>query len=218
MENKFLMGLGLWVNPDFSEAEAGRSKPPRVNHDRINFGQLRTLIQSTFTYGPPVDILVPNDTVDQVTAHFRMGMFPGVKAAATPDLCACRDFGEAMRKLANNASDGVVDVRNTWKAMHATPVRDRSYAPPPSLLPFLLVASDFEDAMIWQASTLPVLGLKPFDPLQALTGAKPDVAGGRLPKTFLAGLRDVFGCSFQEYPAMLDRLSMDKPPAEFGLN
>jgi len=214
---KFCMALGLWVNPDFSEVKAGRSRPPRVDHDKINFAQLRALLQAAFVYGPPVEILVPNDTVDQVTAHSRMGMLPGVQAAPTEDLCACRDFGVAMLELAGKASDGVIDVRKAWSAKHAGPVRDRRYAPPPSLLPFVVMATDFEDAMIWQASTLPVLGLKPFDPIEALAGARFSFEGGRLPLALKMGLREVFGCPFEEFPSMLDRLSMDKPPASYEL-
>lgn len=217
MTKKFRLALGLWVNPDFSEVEAGRSKPPRVDHDGVNFTQLRLLLQSTFSYGPRVELLVPNDTVDQVTAHMRMGMFPGVKAAATVDLCACRDFGASILKLVGNASEGVIDVRTAWREMHAEPVRARSYAPPPSLLPFVVVANDFEDAMIWHASTRPVLGLRPFDPMLALAGERTNVEGGRLPQALKMGLRDIFGCPFNEYPVMLDRLSMDKPPAGFNL-
>ena len=209
MKAKFRLALGLWVTPDFSAVMAGRSKPPRVNHDGISFAQLRALLQSTFVYGPPVDILVPNDTVDQVTAHMRMGMVPGVKAAASEDLCACRDFGVTMLELAGNASDGVIDVRKAWYAQHADPVRDRSYAPPPLLLPFVVVANDFEDAMIWHASTRPLFGLEPFDPMLALAGERTSFRGGRLPKALQAGLRDVFGCPFDEFPSMLDLLSMD---------
>ena len=216
MTKKFRIALGLWVTPDFADAEARRSKPPRVDHDVVNFSQLRALLQSTFTYGPPVEFLVPNDTVDQVTAHIRMGMFPGIKAAATPDLCACRDFGVAMLQLADKEANGVIDVRAAWERKHAQPVKDRRYAPPPSMLPFVVVADEFEDAMIWQASTRPVLGLEMFDPMKALAGERLNQEGGRLPATFRKGLKDIFGCSFVEFPSMMDRLAMDEPPP--GLN
>lgn len=217
MTKRFRLAVGLWITPDFSDVEAGRGKPPRINHDLIAYGQLRDLFKRTFSFGPDVDFLVPNDTVDQVTAHMRMGMFPGVNAAPSPDLCACRDFGASMLELANYAVEGVIDVRNAWALMHSRPVRDRAFAPPPSMLPFVVMADDFEDAMIWHANTRPVLGLPPFDPIKAITGEMVDDGGGRLPAQFMAGLQDIFGCPFAEYPAMTDRLAMDKPPAGIDL-
>lgn len=217
MKNKFLLAVGLWITPDFSDVEAGRAKPPRVNHDLISYRELRELLKATFTFGPPVDLLVPNDTVDQVTAHMRMGMFPGVAAAATENMRASRDFGTSMLELAGEAVDGVIDVRRSWGSKHAQPVRDRAFAPPPSMLPFVVVAEDFEDAMIWHASTRPVLGLQVFDPMKALIGEPINHEGGKLPGNFAARLKTIFGCSFSPFPAMLDRLAMDAPPSGFDL-
>lgn len=217
MTKSFRLALGLWVTPDFSEVMAGRADPPRVNHDRVDFGKLRALLRKTFHYGPPVDILVPNDTVDQVTAHGRMGMIPGVRAAASEELKACRDFGQTMLELAGAAVDGVIDVRAAWKPRHGEPVRDRRYAPPPSLVPFVVVADDFEDAQIWHASARTLFGLKPFDPMAAALGASQSFEGGRLPVALADGLKAVFGCPFEDAHSLLDRLSMDMPPAEYGM-
>jgi hypothetical protein len=218
MKKVFRLALGLWVTPDFSEVMAGTAAPPRVNHDTIDFVQLRELLRSTFRYGPAVEILVPNDTVDQVTAHGRMGMIPGVRRAQTDDECACRDFGKTMLDLAGSVSHGVIDVRTAWQTKHAVAVRDRRYAPPPSLLPFVVVASDFEDAQIWHASMRPLFGLKAFDAMAAVLGEHQTDEGSKLPAGMSSGLRRIFGCPFEEDHSLLDRLSMDPPPAEYRMD
>lgn len=218
MSKRFRLALGLWVTPDFSAVMAGRAEPPRLNHDRVDFGQLRALLRKTFHYGPPVDILVPNDTVDQVTAHGRLGMIPGVPAAATENLKACRDFGRSMLDLASSAADGVIDVRASWQQKHGEPVRNRKYAPPPSLVPFVVVADDFEDAQIWHASTRPLFGLKRFDVMAAASGEEQSFEGGRLPAGLAEGLEKIFGCPFEDSNSLLDRLSMDQPPAEYEMD
>ncbi|MBK6616602.1 hypothetical protein [Ottowia sp.] len=218
MSKYFRLALGLWVTPDFSAVMAGRAAPPRVNHDKVDFGALRALLQKTFHYGPPVDILVPNDTVDQVTAHGRMGMIPGVRAAATEELKACRDFGRSMLDMAGSAVDGVIDVRASWMAKHGEPVRDRRHAPPPSLVPFVVVAADFEDAQIWHASARPLFGLKALNPMAAAVGDVQSFDGGRLPAGLAEGLGVIFGCEFETSHSLLDRLSMDQPPAGYGMD
>lgn len=218
MSKGFGLALGLWITPDFSGVMAHRAAPPRVDHDRVAFAELRSLLRSTFHYGPAVEILVPNDTVDQVTAHGRMGMIPGVPAAPTEELKACRDFGRSMLELAGSAVDGIIDVRTSWRPKHGEPVRDRRHAPPPSLVPFVVVADDFEDAQIWHASTRPMFGLKPFNVLEAALGEAQSFEGRRLPPGLSEGLGKIFGCQFDDSPALLDRLSMDEPPQEYGMD
>lgn len=212
MAKKFNMVLGLHITPDFSDAEAGRAPPPRVNHDTVDFGKLRAALKETFCYGPSVEILVGNDTVDQVTVQLRFGMFPGVPAAPTEDLMACHDFGQVMLGLVGTESNGIIDVRKAWQTKHVEPVRDRAYAPPPVLIPFVVVADDFEDAMIWQANTRPAIGLDPFDPLESTTEGQM-AQHGHLSSEFQNSLHDIFGCPYKAYPVMLDRLAMDKAPA-----
>lgn len=212
MTKKFHLVLGLHISPDFSEAEAGRAPPPRVDHDKVDFQKLRAALKATFQYGPGVEILVPNDTIDQLTVHMRFGTIPGVPAAPTEHLMSFRDFGEALLELVGTQSDGIIDVREAWKPKHWVYVRDRSYAPPPVVLPFVVVAEDFADAIIWQANTRPALELELYEPFEDLTPgqAKQD---GRISQEFQESLLDIFGCRYEAYPSLVYRMAMDKAPA-----
>lgn len=205
----FKLALGLCVSPDFSLVMAGRAKPPRVDHFSLDFLALRDALKSTFRYGPPVEIFVPNDTIDQVTIHTRCGML-GTQA---PDFASaqCGDFAAEMLGCVANAKDGVVDVRDAWQPLHPNSVKDRAFAPPPSILPFVVLAEDFEDSQIWQANCRPVLGLSVFDPMKALLGQVESDPEGTLPNGFHMKLNEIFGTPF-EASAVLYRMGMDRPP------
>lgn len=211
----FKLALGLWVSPDFSQVLAGRAKPPRVNHLKLDFLALRDALISAFQYGPHVEILVPNDSIDQVTLHTRAGML-GTQA---PDVesTRCSDFGAAMLRCVQNSKDGVIDVRAAWQPLHATPVKDRAFAPPPVILPFVVLASDFEDAQIFAASCRPVLGLPVFDPIKAVLGQDHGDPEGTLPESLRLKLKEIFDTPF-ERSGLLDRMAMDRPPKEYGLD
>jgi hypothetical protein len=112
-----------------------------------------------FTYGPPVRIQVPNDTIDQFAVHVRQTGKPGVSIR-------CEDFGSALLRCAKESSSDVIDVRNAWAPLHALP--DRDFAPPPVILPFVVTAADFQDAIIWHSSTRPSLGLPVFNIMEAI--------------------------------------------------
>lgn len=212
-KTSFKLALGLWINPDFSLVERGLAEPPRVDHSKLDYAALRAALRETFVYGPRVDLLVPNDTIDQVTIHTRAGML-GTQA---PDLMAarCCDFGEAMLGCVSKAKDGVIDVRSAWGPLHALHVRDRTFAPPPMLLPFVILADDFEDSQIWQASCRPVLGLRPFDVFEPIREESSDHEG-RLPENLRQRLHEIFGSPFESM-AMLGRMASDRPPIGYGL-
>lgn len=215
----FRMALAIWVSPDYSDVMAGRAEPPRVNHSTIDFKALRELIASTFTYGPPVEIMVPNDTIDQVTVQSRAGTvrLPGIAPATSEETIRCEDFGKAMLRCADASQDGIVNVRAAWKSLHAKPIQNRDFAPPPMIIPFVVVADDFEDAQIWQASCRPIFGLPVFDPLAAALGrSQGHDMESKLPESLRKGLKGIFGTPF-ESTGLLDRLTMDKPPKEYGL-
>lgn len=207
----FRLALGLWVSPDFSLVMSGRAKPPRVDHLHLDYLALRDALKKAFRYGPAVDISVPNDTIDQVTLHTRAGML-GTQA---PDSASvrCSDFGEAMLRC--ESKEHLIDVRYAWQSLHALPVRDRAFAPPPVIIPFVVEASDFEDAMIWQASCRPVLGLPAFDPIKAALGEDQGEPEGTLPSDLQKSLKDIFGTPFEK-SALLDRMAMSKAPKEYG--
>lgn len=208
MSKQFQMVCGLWITPDFTNVLAGRTSPPRVNHSAIDFAALHDALSELFPYGPPVQIQVPNDTIDQVAVHVRVSGEWGRSIR-------CEDFGSALLLCAKGTTQKVIDVRTAWASLHALP--DRAFAPPPVILPFVVTAADFEDAMIWHTSTRPSLGLKVFDPIEAMSAGdrnKPD--NGWLPAWFLERLHQIFNAPFEPM-SVLDRMSMDKPPPEYGL-
>lgn len=198
----YRMVMGLWVSPDFSEVEAGRRKPPYVNHSKVDYTELKQALKDLFGYGPNVSFQVPNDTIDQVTLHMRQMI--------SPEAIRCTDFGQAFLKLGSSSQDAVIDVRPTWARLHH--LKDRNAAPPPSLLPFLVTATDFEDAMLWRANTRPSIGLKPFDIMAALTQGPELDHEGTLPPSMLKALEAVFGCPFLK-STLLDEMAADPKPA-----
>ena len=202
----FQMVCGLWVTPDFSDAMAGRAVPPRVNHSKVDFTSLAKVIARHFHFGPPVTIQVPNDTIDQVAVHLR----------STGELAAsmrCEDFGVELLKHAAKNKDLIIDIRDAWSKLHALP--DREFAPPPVIIPFVVTAADFEDAMIWHASTRPVIGLPVFNPLESVAKQAEDLPqNGNLPSSFRNDIEGIFGCKY-EAMCVLDRMAMNKAPVEY---
>jgi hypothetical protein len=190
----------LWISPDFSDVLAGRKAPPRLNHDQVNFSELNAFIKELFPYGPPVTIQVPNDTIDQVTMHLRQGQ-------STEQAIRCVDFGQLLLAAAKKQKSPVVSIRAAWKPLHALP--ERTFAPPPVLLPFVVTAADFEDAMLWWGSTRPSIGLQMVDIFEPQA---PVEHQGHLPKFALQRLDAIFGSPFETH-AVLDRMCADPAPA-----
>lgn len=206
----YRMVCGLWVFPDFSEVEAGRCEPPRVNHDKVDFKALALRLSETFSYGPPAILSVANDTIDQVTIHSRFGivrMPHGGNGDPT-----CRDFGQAALDVApaHLETNGVINVRQVWRPLHY--LQDRSFAPPPTVISFIVQSSDFEDAMVWFGQCQTVMGINVIDKMFSGTQESEDDQVGVLPNELQSGLGDLFGCPF-EARAILSRLAEDKPPS-----
>ncbi|MBN3761023.1 hypothetical protein [Burkholderia sp. Ac-20365] len=218
MSNVFRAVFGLWVAPDFTSVMTGKAKPPHVNHSKVDFGDLAKALRELFAYGPHVRIRVANDTVDQVTVQHRNGELSRARPPAGS--IRCDDFGRALLKSATSQEGDVVDVHRAWQPLHS--YADRNFAPPPVLIPFVIEAADFEDAMIWHASAKPSLGL-PFLPdalqeslLQSRGNTDSTNFEGQLPKASRERMGRIFGCEYLPY-ALLDRLAMDAPPKEYGL-
>jgi hypothetical protein len=202
----FKLVAGLWVTPDFTEVEAGRREPPFVNHSKVDFAALAVFLGELFPYGPKLTLQVTNDTIDQVTIHMRQ--IPG--APARPSI-RCEDFGEALLARSKSAKGTVVNVRNQWQTLHY--LKDRDRAPPPIVIPFVVSFVDWEDAMIWHASTRPALGLLAFDVMESLRSPnKPLDHEGTLPPSALQKLEALFGTPFSSL-AVLDQMASDPPPA-----
>lgn len=204
-DKPFKLALGLWLSPDFSEINYGSKKLPRINHTNVNFSSLKNSLESMFRFGPPVQILVPNDTIDQVTIQSRME--EGGSAVQ------CLDFGQSMLDAVDTQQDGVLDVLEQWEPLHV--LKDRSYAPPPLILPFVVLCDSFEDSQIWIANCRPALGLPTFDVIKAMNDEpQGDEKDGKLTEQFRLELNDIFGTPFKA-PAVVGRICMDEPPARY---
>lgn len=174
------------AGPDFSDANAGRAEPPRVNHSQVDFAALHRALSELLPYGPPVEIQVPNDTIDQVTVHDRQGGRNG-------STIRCEDFGAALLLCAKQDASRIIDVGKVWAPLHTLP--DRAFAPPPVILPFVVTASDFEDAMIWMANARPSLDLPMLDLITMTADADQEAdQNGTLPAVLLQQLKAIFGC------------------------
>jgi hypothetical protein len=207
----FKQVMALNVFADFSQVEAGITPPPRVNHDKVDFVALREVLKNEFKYGPPVKLFVANDTIDQVTIHTRAGTVGN----GVPDLesAMCRDFARVVLSQFVSAQNGVIDVRAAWQPLHSVHVRNRTFAPPPLILLFLVVAEDFEDAQFWAMNCRPSIGLKPFDMVEAVEkGPQLKAEEGKLSASVRASLLRIFGCPFEPV-CQLYRLASDPAPA-----
>lgn len=211
---KFRAVFGLLVAPDFSDVLAGRAVPPRVDHRQVDFLHLQSALKALFPYGPPNTLRVPNDTIDQVTLHTRAGLVPGlVDTAKKSGSAKCEDFGKALIAESRKQEGPLIDVQKAWSRYHSLP--DRNFAPPPSLIPFLLEMSDFEDAMLWFLNARTSLGFPMPDfldePSQEQAHAQ---ISGQLPLAFRKELSRIFGCKF-EPSALLMRLATSSVPGYF---
>lgn len=200
---------GLWVFPDFSEVEAGRRAPPRVDHDAVNFMALANLLKETFCYGPAAVVSAANDTIDQVTIQSRLGMIPMQERGRGDP--TCRDFGHAALKMApaQLRPDCVIDVREAWQPLHC--LQDRSFAPPPTVIPFFAQAADFEDAMGWFGQCQMVMGVDVVGKMLSYAPKADDDQVGCMPAALQTGLADIFGCPFEQR-VILSRLAEDTLP------
>lgn len=205
----YRMVCGLWVFPDFSEVEAGRRKPPQVNHDKVDFEALALQLAGAFHYGPSTVMSVANDTIDQVTIHSRLGVIRMPQRGSGDP--TCRDFGLAALDVApaHLEANGVINVRQVWQPFHC--LQDRSFAPPPTVIAFLTQSSDFEDAMIWFGQCQAVMGIDLMAKMLSGETQTEDDQVGVLPSSLQSGLADIFGCPF-ENRAILTRLAEDTPP------
>jgi len=206
----YRMVCGLWLLPDFSEVEAGLREPPRLNHDTVDFHALAHHFSEAFSYGPPTILSVANDTIDQVTIQARLGVVR-MPQRGTGDP-TCRDFGQAALKMAplQLETNGVINVRQAWIPLHC--LQDRSFAPPPTVVPLFAQSADFEDAMAWFGQCQMVLGIDLIGKMLASAPGAEDDQVGVLPDDLQSALEDIFGCPF-ENRVILNRLAEDMPPS-----
>lgn len=215
MRGPFRAAFGLAIFPDFTEVEAGRKPAPYVDHDRLDYNKLQDTLEKLFVANPG-RIRLANDTIDQVTLQIRMGLVPPehvkpCKASKGPENCS--DFGKAMIRVARAQPEGLLNVRESWSKLHYLP--DRTFSPPPSLIPFIIETGDFVDAMMWLHCAQAELGLNP-----RLPGLDDDddelprktLADGKLPPDTLAAFESLFGIPYEER-AILVRMAFSSVPA-----
>lgn len=202
--NPFRIVFSLWLAPDFSVVEKGLQEPPWIDHDQVDFKRLQEVFAKSFCYGPPVRIRVPNDTIDQVTLHMRM---------SDPESQRCTDFYEQMLLASSKQEADIIDVRDKWMPLHY--IKNRKAAPPPVVIPFLVEATDFEDAMIWFRNTRIALGLGDAV-MDALSGKKKQNEAehheGNLPEQIGTALKEMFGIPYKPI-VLIDMGPSTKKPA-----
>lgn len=199
----FRQVVGLWIAPDFSGVQQGRMPPPYVNHDEVDYESLLVALTDFFACPERVRIRIPNDTIDQVTIHFRM-------AGADPTAAECADFADLLLK-ATPGSRSTIPVRPQWQGLHY--LKDRTHAPPPILLMFVVEGS-FESVMIWFGQACLRLGIRAGDMMVMLDpkGPKETDYEGRLPLALRQAFEELFGVPYIE-PCQLTKLASSAPPA-----
>lgn len=163
----------------------------------MDFSALLGALSELFPAGPRVEIQVPNDTIDQVAVHVRQD---GPRGRSI----RCEDFGTALLQAAKQEHESIIDVSESWAPLHA--LKTHSKAPPPAILPFIVTAPHFDNAMIWLASARPSLGL----PAVPYPGQE-NKYNGTLPTTFIERLGKIFGVPYEPM-CVLDCMCMDDPP------
>ncbi|RTL35471.1 MAG: hypothetical protein EKK53_24265 [Burkholderiales bacterium] len=199
----FRQVFGLWIAPDFSGVQQGLIAPPYVNHDEVNYETLLLTLNDFFSCPERVRLRIPNDTIDQVTIHFRI-------AGADPTTAQCSDFAELLLK-ATPGSRSTIPVRQHWQSLHY--LKDRKHAPPPALLMFV-VEGTFEAVMIWFGQAWLRLGIRAGDMTVMLdpNGPKDSDYEGRLPLVLRSAFEEAFGVPYVE-PCQLTKLASSAPPA-----
>lgn len=179
--------IGLLLNPKFDDVVLGLRPPPYVNHDTIDFVRLADCLEGAFTCPEKVTVRVPNDTIDMVTIQFRAHQ----PRRGDPN---CSDFAEVLLSRAIGAKR-TIDVRKDWRDLHQ--LEDRTHAPPPVLIPFIVQGS-FEAVGIWTMQAYLRLGMRAGDMFSMMQqdGPRKSDFEGYLPEDLQANLEDIFGLPF----------------------
>lgn len=199
----FRMVFQLWLAPDFSRVMAGLDVPPWIDHDAVDFQRLRDVLAKEFRYGEPVRIRVPNDTVDQVTVHTR-------QAKGDVEGLRCSDFARMLLQEAHKQTTDVIEVRQPWEPLHSMP--DRHRAPPPILIPFVVEADDYEDAILWAQQARMALRVRAASPEYMMSKVRQDDDHqGYLTPGLHEILHSQFDVAYQPY-ILLDEGASDPKP------
>ncbi|KWT98264.1 hypothetical protein APY03_0935 [Variovorax sp. WDL1] len=173
-----------------------------MNYNQVDFVGLAHFFEEFNNCGERVKVRFANDAVDQVTLHFRA-------LGGKPESMECKDFAEALLAVAKGAKSPV-DVRASWVQLHK--LQDRTHAPPPMLLMFV-VEGGFEAVMLWSQQLGMRLNIKAASPMMLIMGnAQESDYRGRLSPDLMKRLEADFGIPFKR-PALLSALASTAPPA-----
>lgn len=185
----FRLVAGLWVTLEIDATVSNGAAPPFVDHNQIDYGALTELVHEELLGGGAAAVRFANDTVDQVTVQLRM-------QGPAPQTAECLDFGTCLLGLSDLLGNPI-DVRSAWRPLHFHV--DRTQAPPPSLLIFV-IEGDFEEVMIGFNKACQRLNMRSADLGVMLAGTvtAPDQMGV-LPLGVQAALASQFGINFRRH-------------------
>lgn len=195
MGKGYSMVITIGLFPDFSEVEAGRAAAPYTNHSSIDFDSLLKVIRELFMQETFRHIRIADDSIDQVTLHFR-----------GDDGAECRDFGELLLRRSLHTVWDVIPTRDAWSGLHH--LNDRNHCPPPVLVPLVVRCEDFEEAMLCIDQFRIVLGMK-----SAVFASDPH-ALGRLPVKLHQALEKAYGAKYK-FECFLARIAEDERPDRY---
>lgn len=187
---------GFWLAPDFTpEMQSGKIEPPRINHDLVDWDALAKGFEQAFGHeAHGVSVRFPDDTVDQTVLHYR-------EAGQWPGPMSCEDFAEALLAKAQQTEAPVIPIRAEWSEWQM--LKDRSYAPPPALIP-LVLEGEAEDIAIVFRNMQGLLGVQAaLDIVRTVS-----TPAEQLPEDYFQGylfpeikqtLEGVFGAPYQKY-------------------
>jgi hypothetical protein len=204
----FRMVYNFWIAPNFERVLAGKVQPPFVNHDRVDFEYLRSVIADEFRFGSPVVIRLANDTVDQVTAHVR-------EATNNLELMKCRDFADRLLQEARKQTSSIIDIRDKWAPLHQ--LTERRHAPPPVLIPIVVESHDAEDGILWSQQARMMLGVRAANPdyvMNPLRQKRDDDHEGHLTDRLHKALAKCFNTPYLPY-CLMDWVATDPLPPEY---
>lgn len=201
---KDILPYALWVTPNFTrEMEMGIVPGPWVNQDSVDWDGLLTSLEDKFQ--PDVHgvlMRICNDTIDQVTVHFR-------EASSNPESMRCLDFGAVLRNVAKKTKERIIPIRSEWSALHY--LDNRSLVPPPIVLP-LVFEGNFEDIVLFALHIRKIIGIKAANDTMGMVLNKPvseDDMQGYLPQDLMALFEHHFGIGYKSYSILSSLVEID---------
>lgn len=196
---RFVVVLSVFPDPVavMRDVVTGGAAPPRVDLHEVDYEVMAATLGEVFDY-PDCAIRVPNDAIDITVIERRLkGVDPGDPR--------CEDFARVLLAEAKRSTGSVVDVRGAWQSLQW--IKDRRKAPPPSTIPVVVEAHDFEAGMQHQIVMRARLGITAGTPEGFL---EPENATfeGRLGTRLRKYLSSAFGIAY------LDNVLLDEPVCE----